>query len=100
MWYALDVMRDDQSGAVISGNSGGAIGEYALPYRIIFPGFAINTIFYAAIVWGLFAVPGAVRRRVRRKRGQCAACGYLLRDITSEKCPECGGIRAVIHQGT
>jgi hypothetical protein len=61
-----------------------------LPLRPIFPGFAINTIFYAAIVWVLFAVPGAVRRRVRRKRGQCAACGYSLRDITSDKCPECG----------
>jgi predicted RNA-binding Zn-ribbon protein involved in translation (DUF1610 family) len=62
------------------------------PYRPIFPGLAINTIFYAAIVWALFAVPGAVRRRVRHKRGQCASCGYSLRgrDITSEKCPECG----------
>jgi hypothetical protein len=55
-----------------------------------FPGFAINTIFYAAIVSVLFAVPGAVRRRVRRKRGQCVACGYSLRDNVSEKCPECG----------
>ena len=43
-----------------------------------------------AIVWMLFAVPGAVRRRVRIKRGQCASCGYSLRGITSEKCPECG----------
>ena len=34
----------------------------------IFPGFAINTIFYAAIVWGLFAVPGAVRRRMHSRR--------------------------------
>jgi predicted RNA-binding Zn-ribbon protein involved in translation (DUF1610 family) len=56
----------------------------------LWPGFAINTIFYAAILWVLFAAPGAVRRRLRRKRGQCAACGYSLRDITSGKCPECG----------
>jgi hypothetical protein len=61
-----------------------------LPYRPIMPGFAINTIFYAAIVWLLFAVPGAVRRRVRRKRGQCATCGYSVRECLSEKCPECG----------
>src|SRR5688572_11757506 len=26
-------------------------------WTIVWPGFAINTIFYAAIVWGLFAVP-------------------------------------------
>jgi hypothetical protein len=60
------------------------------PLRPIWPGFAINTIFYAAIVWVLFAVPATIRRRVRRKRGQCAACGYSLRESVSEKCPECG----------
>jgi hypothetical protein len=61
-----------------------------LPFIPLWPGFAINTIFYAAIVWMLFMGPGAVRRRVRRKRGQCAACGYSLRGNVSDKCPECG----------
>jgi hypothetical protein len=64
--------------------------EIVFPVRPRHPGFAINTIFYAAIVWMLFTVPGAVRRRVRRKRGQCAACGYSRRESVSEKCPECG----------
>jgi hypothetical protein len=49
-----------------------------LPLHPIWPGFAINTIFYAAILYALFAVPGAVRRRVRKRRGQCASCGYSL----------------------
>jgi hypothetical protein len=61
-----------------------------LSVRPIWPGFAINTIFYAAIVWVLFFAPGMVRRRLRRKRGQCAACGYSLRGIAGGKCPECG----------
>jgi hypothetical protein len=68
-----------------------------IPTLPLLPGFAINTIFYAGIVWGLFAVSGAIRRRigrVRRKRGQCAACGYSLRGRGSvgggDKCPECG----------
>jgi hypothetical protein len=61
-----------------------------LPFMPIWPGFAINTVFYAAIVWVLFAVPGMIRRRVRRKRGQCAACGYSLRGSVGGKCPECG----------
>jgi hypothetical protein len=64
----------------------------AVPCRPLWPGFAINTMFYAAIVWMLFAVPGAVRRQVRIKRGKCASCGYSLREIVSEKCPECGRI--------
>ena len=62
-----------------------------LPYWPIWPGFAINTIFYAAVLWVLFAVPGRVRRWRRIKRGQCASCGYSLRGTPhNEKCPECG----------
>jgi hypothetical protein len=64
-----------------------------IPLEPIWAGFAINTIFYAAIAWGLFAVPGAVRRRLRHKRGQCAACGYSLRESVSDRCPECGNTR-------
>jgi hypothetical protein len=65
--------------------------DILFPYAAMLPGFAINTIFYAAIVWFLFFAPGAIRRRVRRKRGQCAACGYSLRGTPDvERCPECG----------
>jgi hypothetical protein len=61
-----------------------------LPLRPIWPNFAINTIFYAAIVWFMFFAPGAIRKRVRRKRGQCAACGYSLRGTAGDVCSECG----------
>jgi hypothetical protein len=62
-----------------------------LPYDPIWPGFAINTIFYAAVLWVLCAVPVKVRRWRRIKRGQCASCGYSLHGTPqSEKCPECG----------
>ncbi|MCI0362376.1 MAG: hypothetical protein L0219_00750 [Phycisphaerales bacterium] len=57
----------------------------------IWPGFAINTIFYAAILWGgwlLFAAPGLVRRRRRIKRGLCPACAYPIG--ASATCTECG----------
>jgi hypothetical protein len=65
--------------------------NYFFPWRPLWPGFAINTIFYAAIVWFLFFAPGAIRKRVRRKRGQCAACGYSRRGTPgSDVCPECG----------
>ena len=55
---------------------------------VIWPGFAINTIFYAAIVWLLFFTPGAVRRTIRRRRGLCPACAYPIG--TSPVCTECG----------
>jgi hypothetical protein len=59
-----------------------------LPLKAIWPGFAINTIFYAAILWLLFAAPGFVRRRIRARRRQCPACAYPVG--TSNICTECG----------
>ncbi|MCH8166084.1 MAG: hypothetical protein IH889_10795 [Planctomycetes bacterium] len=68
-------------------------GDYApriLPLRPIWPGFAINTIFYAAILWLPIRGPFALRRHIRRKRGLCVACGYDLRHADHDACPECG----------
>ena len=62
------------------------------PYSPIWPGFAINTVFYAALIWMLFAVPAALRRKRRRSRGLCVKCAYDLRGraVSSDVCPECG----------
>jgi hypothetical protein len=54
----------------------------------LWPGFAINTIFYAATLWVLFFAPGTIRRIIRRKRGLCPACAYPVG--TSDVCTECG----------
>jgi hypothetical protein len=59
-----------------------------LPLRPIWPGFAINTIFYAAILAILFYGPGKVRRFVRVRRGRCPACAYPVG--SSPVCTECG----------
>jgi hypothetical protein len=62
-----------------------------LPYIPIWRDFAINMIFYAAILWAvwmLFAVPGVVKRHRRRKRGLCPACAYPIGE--SKVCTECG----------
>ncbi len=59
-------------------------------FRPIWPGFAINTIFYAAILWMLTLGPFIVRRVIRRKRGRCIKCGYDLRGAEHTVCPECG----------
>ncbi len=62
----------------------------ALPLRIRAVGFMTNTAFYAALLWLPFA-PFAARRMIRRRRGRCVRCGYDLRGIQHDVCPECGG---------
>ncbi len=62
----------------------------ALPLLPIWPGFAVNTVFYAALLWPLICGPFALRRHLRRKRGLCVACGYDLRGDLTRGCPECG----------
>ena len=64
--------------------------NWFLPLRPIWPGFAINTMFYAALLWLLTFGLFAARRVIRRKRGHCITCGYDLRGAEHERCPECG----------
>ena len=65
-------------------------GHWPLPVGPIWPGFAINTLFWAAVLWLVIPGPFALRRLIRRKRGLCPACGYDLRHAEHEACPECG----------
>jgi hypothetical protein len=60
-----------------------------LPLRPLWPGFALNTLLYAVILWLLFAAPFALRRWRRVRRGECPACAYPVG--TSAVCTECGG---------
>ena len=62
----------------------------AVPARPIWTGFAVNTFFYAMLLWLIIPGPFAVRRLFRRRRGLCPACGYDLRHGEHEACPECG----------
>ncbi len=61
-----------------------------LPLRPIWPGFAINTVFYAALLWIVTLGPGTARRIIRRKQGRCINCGYDLSHVNSDTCSECG----------
>ena len=62
-----------------------------LPFWPIWPGFAVNTLFYAIILWLLIPGPFVLRRHIRRKRGRCPKCGYDLRgQLPGAGCPECG----------
>ena len=70
-----------------------------VPLRPIWPGFAINTVFYAAILWLLTLGPFTARRIIRRKRGHCIKCGYDLRGHSGGGCPECGWNREPLDAG-
>ncbi len=61
-----------------------------LPFGPVWPGFAVNTIFYAAILW----LPFVVRRWMRVRRGLCPKCAYPMGE--SAVCTECG--RAIPHR--
>ena len=54
----------------------------------LWPGFAVNTLFYAAILWLLIPGPFALRRFVRLRRGLCPKCAYPMGE--SSVCTECG----------
>ena len=64
----------------------------AIPLRLLWSSFAIDTLFYAVVLWLPFA-PFTLRRAIRRKRGLCIKCGYDLRHAEHEVCPECGAAR-------
>ena len=68
------------------------VKNFTVPLRPIWPGFGINTVFYAAILWSLTLGPFTARRIIRRKRGLCINCGYDLRGTSGDGgvCPECG----------
>jgi hypothetical protein len=86
---SLEVDRGHHVGW-IGGPSPYTIKEQRLDFMPLLPGFAINTIFYAAILGLLFFAPGPIRRFIRVKRHRCAACGYRIAQGVGPVCSECG----------
>ena len=73
-----------------AGHDGWSFGDVAIPRHVLVLRTAINTVFYALILWLLFAAPFALRRRRRIRRGLCAKCAYDLRGASGAVCSECG----------
>ncbi len=61
-----------------------------IPVIPIWPGFLIDTLFYAAIWFGVVFGFTSAKRFIRAKRGRCPRCGYDLRGALKKGCPEGG----------
>ncbi len=62
--------------------------EDRLPIFPLWPGFAINTLFYGTFAWAMMAGVSYFKHRRRAKPGMCVACGYPVSGLNV--CPECG----------
>jgi hypothetical protein len=91
LWSALDWPPGggqwQRSGALMVTNPW-ISGDRALPYRVAWSGFVVDTVFFAAILWLLYQGARTARRLVRRARGLCGNCGYPTG--LSAACTECG----------
>ncbi len=58
------------------------------PLRPLWPGFAVNSLLYATVLWLLIPGTFTLRRLIRRRRGLCPGCGYPVGE--SDVCSECG----------
>ena len=59
-----------------------------LPLKPMWPGLAVNTVFFAIVIWLLIRVPTALQRFIRVRRGLCPACAYPRGK--ADRCSECG----------
>ncbi len=64
------------------------ISNHELPLLTTWPGFAVNTLFYATFLWLPICGPFVLRRHLRIRRGLCPKCKYPMGE--SAVCTECG----------
>lgn len=72
------------------------VPAHAIPTRVLFGRLALNTLTYLAATSTLYGLviwlPRVLRRSLRRRRGECAGCGYSRRGLGEAACPECGAV--------
>ena len=88
-FFYINALSGDEPAGLLFGNGAADLGDLEyLPLRPIWPGFAVNTLFYAAVLWLLIPGPFVLRRVIRVRRGLCPACAYPRGE--SDVCSECG----------
>ncbi|MFI4881407.1 MAG: hypothetical protein ACIAQU_02355 [Phycisphaerales bacterium JB064] len=70
-----------------------SLDRFALPLLPLWPGFLINTFFYALLLFIAWRTPILIRRTLRRRCGRCLGCGYNRDGLEPHAaCPECGAV--------
>jgi len=59
-----------------------------IPIRPLWTRLLVNTFLYAFTTWSVLVGRVLLRNAIRRKRGQCIHCRYIIREL--QVCPECG----------
>ena len=86
MWHQTDKAFSPQKTI----RAGVPVAGRILPLRPLWPGFAVNTLLYATLLWLLIPGPLDLRRFLRLRRGLCPKCAYPMGE--SDVCTECGGL--------
>ena len=68
-----------------------SVRNHSIPLRPLPLGFAINTLFYAALILIPWELAGWGVRARRRRRALCPRCAHSLAGLPDHApCPECG----------
>ena len=59
-----------------------------LPLQPLMPGFLLNSLFFALVLWPITLAPDAIRKALRRAGGQCPGCGCPIG--VDSICEQCG----------
>ena len=85
---AILLINEEHQLPAMTGSFAARARDRLLPLYPLWRGFAINTLFYAAVLWLLIPGPFVLRRFLRVRRGLCPKCAYPMGE--SSVCTECG----------
>lgn len=73
-------------------NTNSWLWSIILPLQPVWPGFLIDAVLFGSTWLVLVLGYTTVRTARRRRRGLYVGCKYDLRNIESDRCPECGAV--------